>query len=79
MSFKMNLVRAAPLLHLHSYSISRALTEVLGDMQAVLIDNYAKALLQLNRTLGFKIEKSVNMSPVPRRSYQIAHNRIIER
>ena len=56
MSSEMDLARVSLLFHIHTYSLSRALSEVLGEGQVVLINNYAKAFLDMTRIAGFKLE-----------------------
>ena len=47
MKAKADLAEIARLYHVHSYALARALTEVIGEGQAVLVGNYAKALINL--------------------------------
>jgi hypothetical protein len=38
--------------HMNGYALSRAITQTIGDAQAVLITDYAKNLMHLSNTLG---------------------------
>ena len=47
--------RLARLLHVHSYSLSRALTEFLGEMQAIATRYYAEHFIEHAKLMGIEI------------------------